>query len=569
VTGTRTPDRLGAISPQDETDTDVLIIGAGPVGLSLALSLARQGVRSIILERHREIFAHPRAHFVNTRTMELFRLWGVADSVKKAAYPVEHLPFELMVPLGGISWEERQRISPETVMSCAQDKVEEALTDALHSFPDADVRRGHALIGFDDHGASVTARVAGAKSEEYVLSARWLVGADGAGSFVRESLGIGLIGDQNLASMVNIYFESRLHPEGVVPPLAMPALHPDVAGAFVCMDGDGRWCFHYSGEDLDLVADFDEASAATLIRRAADVPADHPLHVRSIRRWTMAAVVADRMRSGSIFLAGDAAHAFPPTGGLGMNSGIQDAHNLAWKLAAVCKGIGGELLLDSYEQERQPIAYLNTAQSLRNAHRDSSGENPSPFADEIEKRASTSVRSRIALASSSEERDVIEMLEHSVAIGLDLGFSYETSNVVLPDGTIRPDTWVDQYVPNAAPGSRAPHMFVTTGAGALLSTIDLFDGVFTLVTSGGGIAWEAAVALTPENLRPKVITIAPGEEFGPLGADLTELYGIDPTGAVLVRPDGHVAGRFLRAPEDVGQGLDEALRKVYGIPDRE
>lgn len=366
--------------------------------------------------------------------------------------------------------------------------------------------------------------------------------------------------------MVNIYFESRLHPAGVVPPLAMPAPNPDVAGGFVCMDGDSRWCFHYSGDDLDTVAELDEAAAAALIRRAADVTDDHPLTVRSIRRWTMTAVVAERMRVGSVFLIGDAAHAFPPTGGFGMNSGIQDAHNLAWKLTAVLRGTGGETLLDSYEQERLPVAYLNTAQSLRNAHRDSTGEDPSPHAALIEARATPSVRSQAVTAATSDEHDHLEMLEHGASIGQDLGFAYDTSTVVTPDHGPRPDVWIAQYTPNASPGARAPHAPLQRADGSVVSIIDLFDGAFSLVTSNDDAAWQQSAAIVRAELRPRLVRVGPCREFRPMDVDFDALYGIGPTGAVLVRPDGHVAYRAPRTPSDPARALREALETALGAP---
>ena len=557
--------RGGSLFAQPASDTDVLIVGAGPVGLSLGLCLARLGVNSIILERHAQVYSHPRAHFVNTRTMELFRMWGIDKRVTDVAYPVEHLPFDMLVPLGGISWEQRKEISPVTVMSCAQDQVEEALLEALADYPHCTLLREHTLVSFVDEGERVTATVSNPNTDSATITARWLVGADGAGSAVRDLMGINLVGDTNLASMVNIYFESRMHPLGIVPPLAMPSLDPDVAGAFVCMDGDRRWCFHLSTEDLVEDADFDQATAAGLIRSAADLADDHPVEVRSIRHWTMSAVVAEKMRRGSTFLVGDAAHAFPPTGGLGMNSGIQDAHNLAWKLASVRNGVGGQALLDSYELERLPIAFMNTLQSLRNANRDSKSDNPSPSSDIIETRASRSVRSRMSLATDSEERDLIEMLEHSVAIGQDLGFAYESSNVVVPDGLDKPDNWVDRYTPNASPGSRAPHIPLISSDGARLSTIDLFDGVFTLVIGREGELWHDAVAALPADLRPNVLRFAPGAQFNSIDVDVDEVYGISAAGALLVRPDGHVACRFVREHQGIPKLLLDTLRTVHGL----
>lgn len=546
------------------TDTDVLVVGAGPAGLALALCLARRGVRSILLERRAGPSEHPRAHYVTTRTMELFGLWGVRERVLADAYPPEHLPFGMLVAIGGPTDAERRAFSPAGVNSCAQDRIEAALLAQLATYDEATLRWGRTFVDAVDHGDGVDLVVDGPDGPER-LTGRWLVGADGAASAVRAHLGIGMIGDPDLGSLINVYFEGRLHPADETPPLAMSSPNPDVPGAFICMDGDRRWCFHHTYDPaVEQPADFDADRCARLVRSAVGVADDHPLTVRSIRPWTMTALVAERMRVGSVFLAGDAAHAFPPTGGFGMNSGIQDAHNLAWKLAAVLQGVGGAALLESYEAERLPVAYLNTAQSLRNAHRASTSADPSPQAALIEQRATRSVRSVAALAATQDERDRIEMLEHAGAIGQDLGFAYDSSPVVVPDGRPRPDTQIGTYLPNASPGARAPHVPVRSGAVAR-SVLELYDGEFTLVTGPAGAAWRAAADLLPPAVAPRVLTVGPGETWEPVDVDVEQLYGIDPTGAVLVRPDGHVAFRAQTAPDDPGALLAEVTHTARGL----
>jgi 2-polyprenyl-6-methoxyphenol hydroxylase-like FAD-dependent oxidoreductase len=549
----------------EPTTTDVIIVGAGPAGLSLALCLARQGIRSVVLERRPGENEHPRAHYVNTRTMELFRQWGIRDAVLADAYPTEHLPFEMLVPIGGLSGADRALISPASVTSCAQDRIEAALLSVLAGHPTCEVRWGRTFRDVVDHGDHVAVLADGPDGQDS-LTGRWLVGADGASSAVRALLGIGMAGDPDLGSLINIYFEGRIDPDDAVPPLAMASPNPDVPGAFICMDGDRRWCFHYWYDPaVESPADFDTERCTQLVRRATGVTDDTPLAVRSIRPWTMTALVADRMRTGSVFLIGDAAHAFPPTGGFGMNSGIQDAHNLAWKLDAVLHGVGGEALLDSYQAERLPVAYLNTAQSLRNAGRGSRNADPSPQAAMIEGRATTSVRSAAAAAGTDEERERIEMLEHAGAIGQDIGFAYDDSPVVLPDGLPRPDIQIARYVPNASPGARAPHVELRGPDGSTVSLIDLLDGAFTLVTGAGGAAWWRAAEQLPADLAPRVVRVGDGQPYRSTGADLEATYGIGPSGAVLVRPDGHVAYRAPVAPADPATALESAVRTARGL----
>jgi putative polyketide hydroxylase len=548
-----------------EQETDVAIVGAGPAGLALGLCLARQGLRSIIVERRAALSTHPRAHYINTRTMELFLQWGIHDEVVARSYPVDKLPFEMLVPLGGLSNEDRRRIAPASVTSCAQDIVEEALFRQLERFPQSSVRWGRTLEDFHDHGEGVTLTVIGSDGPE-LIRARWLVGADGASSTVRDRLAIEMVGDPDLGSLINVYFVGRLHPAGDTPPLAMQSVSPDVAGAFISMDGDSRWCFHHNyNPNEEQPDDFDAERCTALIRRAAGVDSDHPVDVRSIRPWTMTALVAEQFRVGSVFLVGDAAHAFPPTGGFGMNSGIQDAHNLAWKLVAVSNGTGGAALLDSYEAERQPVAYLNTAQSLRNAHRGSSSASPSSYAALLEGRATTSVRSAAIDALTPKERGPIEMLEHVAAIGQDIGFSYDRSPVIVPDGRQRPDIQIARYTPNASPGARAPHVPLAHD-GETLSVLALFNDRFTLLTGPAGVSWRLTAEMLQDDLRPNVVRIGPGEEFEPIDADFTDLYGIDPSGAILVRPDGHVAFRAESSVPNMTEVLTEAINIAFGRP---
>jgi hypothetical protein len=265
----------------------------------------------------------------------------------------------------------------------------------------------------------------------------------------------------------------------------------------------------------------------------------------------MTAHVAESFRVGSTFLIGDAAHAFPPTGGFGLNSGVQDAHNLAWKFKAVLDGIAGEKLLDSYEAERQPIAFLNTAQSFRNNHtmnlQGLAGLPTAPLETiaEIERRATKSVQSIADKLPAGGERDAIEMLEHGAALGQELGFIYDESSVIVSDGVPLPATKIASYIPSASPGARAPY-FVVRKNGKDASSVHLLDGYFTLLTISGGHAWRDAATRIPSQFQLRNVCIGNNWDADP--AAFANLYGISPEGAVLVRPDGHVAFRSHSGP---------------------
>ena len=547
-----------------DLETDVVVVGAGPTGLALCFLLARQGITSVLIERRETRSAHPRAHFVNTRTMELLSTWGLADEVKAQAYPGECLPFELIEMIGGDSLATRHQLSPELVASCAQDRVEEVFLSRVERQPEVQLLWSHAYDGHDDHGDRVVVTASRPGGEPVTVAARFLVAADVSNSSVRQDLGIDMVGDHDLGQVINVYFYGRLTPEDEPPPMVMLAPnYEEVPGAFICMDGDHRWCFHMNFDPAtESVDDYPAERCADLIRRAAGVPADTKIDVQSIRPWTMTAHVAARLRVGNVFLAGDAAHAFPPTGGYGMNSGIQDAHNLAWKLAAVLQGQGGDLLLDSYEAERQPIAFFNSAQSLRNARTSRRSPESPEVEAELDRRGTKTVRSGQLTESDPEARGKLEMLEHASSLGQELGFAYDQSPIVLDDGSERPDIQVHKYIPNGCPGARAPHITVGVG-GVEQSILSVYDGKVSLVTLPDGAAWrEAANRLAFEGLQ--LVTLGPEEQFDADVSAVTARYGITTQGAVVVRPDGHIAFRASEASDDPDAVLGRALAVTMG-----
>jgi hypothetical protein len=254
-----------------------------------------------------------------------------------------------------------------------------------------------------------------------------------------------------------------------------------------------------------------------------------------------------------------------------MNSGVQDAHNLAWKLAAVLRGEAGDRLLDSYEAERRPVAFLNTAQSFRNERSmNLSGLKPEPeraarhatLLSTANQLATASVRSAAEVETDPDEKERLEALEHFSALGQDLGFAYDASPVIIYEKEPGPVQAVHAYTPTAAPGSRAPHIRVRTGQheGSLLS---LFETSFTLLVGSEGEAWREAAQRSDAEPRPGVMAVTSGGEAEPIGEEFETLYGIGGSGAVLVRPDGHVAFRSFDAV-DAESKLERAMRVATG-----
>lgn len=540
--------------------TTVTIVGAGPGGLALALLLQERRVPYVLVDRKPGLSEHPRAHFANTRTMELLDAWGIAGPVHEAAYPSEHLPFDALADFGGVSREERERFSPQQVLSCAQDKVEQALLQGLIARGGAEPRWNTQYVGHNETDDGVEVELSGADGT-IVISSAYLVAADGAHSAVRQACGIPMVGADDLGSLINVYFFGAVYPADQQPPLAMMGRDSAHPGAFICMDGRDRWCFHHNYDaTVESPEDYPFERCAELIRRSAGLPDDVPLDIRSTSPWRMTALVADRFSTDRVFLIGDAAHAFPPTGGFGMNSAIQDAHNLAWKLAAVAAGTASPGLLTSYEAERQPVAFFNAAQSLRNANsanRTAGGRVDAPVLDE---RASRAVRAGSVTAEDDWERQQFELLEHAVAIGQDIGFRYEGSPAVVPDGVVPPDILVTRYVPNASPGARAPHFWITVD-GKRTSTLYALEGQTTLVNLGAADTWRQAVASLPYDVAILSLSESAVEATH---EEAREALGIEDDGAVVVRPDGHVAWRTPSAPVDATSTLTEALRVVFG-----
>jgi putative polyketide hydroxylase len=544
--------------------TDVVIVGGGPTGLTAAYLLARNGIGSTIIERRATPSAHPRAHMLNTRSMELFDTWGISGHVRDHAYPMEWEPFAMLVMLGALTPEEQMEISPARQMSCAQDRVEEGLLGLVKAQSEVKTLWNHAVVGFDDYGDRVVVRAQGPDALVEV-EGRWMIACDGANSTIRSILGVEMVGDPHIGSLINVYFDGDIMADGERPPLVSGSRNPAVRAAFISMDGRRRWTFNvFYDPTKESPADYPTERCAELIRTSWNAPIDAPIEIHGQRPWTMTTLVADKFRVGSVFLAGDAAHAFPPTGGFGMNSGIQDAHNLAWKLNEVMHGRGGPALLDSYEAERRPVACLNATQSLQNADRSDQIAKTVTSAEALAAAATKSVRSGSLSEEDEEERQRLEILEHGAAIGMDIGFAYDQSAVIVDDGSTRPDTLVTSYIPNACPGARAPHMYVDHD-GVNKSLIAVFDGEMTLMVGPAGRnGWERALNDQTNNDQLRLVVVGPDCEYvAPAGA-MESLYGLEANGAVLVRPDGHVAYRAARLPDDPSRELSAALATALG-----
>lgn len=521
-------------------ETPVLIVGAGAAGLTSSLLLSRLGIANRVVERRRAPQSAPAAHVVNARTFEIFRAAGVdMDAIAAACQDPADAGQVLWVTtlageeLGRLPFERQGddtlAFTPTPLRSLSQHRLEPILGAAVRVSTDADY--GHEWVRATQDSRGVTSRIRG-RDGEYEVRSRWLIAADGAGSPVRTALGIAPIGPDRLQSFIMIHFEANLRPlVGHRPGVLYWTTAPGATGTFVAHEIDSTWVYMHAWDpDRESVDDYSESVCAAIVRGALGTDA-YPFRIRTVRPWTMTAQVVERYREGRIFLVGDAAHRFPPTGGLGLNTGVQDAHNLAWKIAAVEAGCAGDGLLDSYVAERRPVAQRNADVSLQNALR--IGEVYQALA---ELRDAAPARGADAL-----RRAIANQAEHFDMLGLQLGFAYDAGAIVRNGAPPAVASSVREYVPSAAPGARVPHAWVRR-AGVRVSSLDLLPyDRFTLIVGPAGEAWaDAATAIT------KATVVAPlviGRDLDDPDGRWLRLLDIGTDGAVLVRPDQHVAWR--------------------------
>jgi len=513
----------------------VLIIGAGPTGLAASILLSRHGVPSLVVERHPGTSVHPKATGISARTMELFRSWGIDAAVRQHGLRVDPVasvsltlasPELARQPVLAPDAATARRVSPAEVVACAQDQLEPILLDCARSFRGADVRFGREVVALEPDADGVTATILDrAAPAETEVRAQYVIAADGASGRTRARLGIRMIGVEHVDQYLTVLFRADLDRFTGTRHAALYRIeHPDIRGVIVPTSADGRWVLGMPWQgDLDPFRTMGPAALADLVRRAIGAPGVD-VEVTGAQVFEFAAQVADRFRDGRVFLAGDAAHRMTPAGAMGLNSAIHDVHNLAWKLAGVLQGWGDEALLDSYEAERRPVAERNVTRSL-------------------------GLRRDVTIAAA------------------DLGAVYVSSSVVA-DGPL-PGQLMTDFTAPAWPGCRAPHLWLER-EGRAISTLDLWSDRFTLLTRDGvvGDLWAACGWSAARDLSIPFAAYTIGE-FGNLldrSGSWHTAYGIGPDGAVLVRPDGHIAWRARRRVSNPIGEITRALAHILARP---
>jgi 2-polyprenyl-6-methoxyphenol hydroxylase-like FAD-dependent oxidoreductase len=528
------------------SNVDIVIVGAGPVGLAMAIALGRRGVRCVVLERRTgDEPLHPTANHLGVRQMEVLRSWGLEDQVTATGRSPE-LPDRRywMDRLDGrVLYEiERHAGGPPAALShsptretwISKSSLDPLLLDQARSIPGIDIRFATDVVGLraDEAGVTIATDGVGGPGE---YRADFVVGCDGAGSTVRALLGIDATRIRPGIVLQSVWFTAP-GLAGSLPPGGLHYSIVDPGGMLVALDRPGEWRIHVPS--FGETAPMSDPEGATLVRDATGRP-DLDLTVHSCAPWQLSVTLADQWRVGRVLLAGDAAKAGTPFGGLGLGFGLLDAHNLAWKLQAVLTGWGGDSLLDSYETERRAAAvrlltYQGAVLDADPPQLDSRLVPPIPgpdvLADGIEGDAARAVY-RDALAAHNED--------HYDNVGIDVDQRYEGSPVIIGDGTPEPDWASGSYSPRVRAGHRFPH--VDLGAGR--SSLDLFGDGFVLLAS------ETATTVAAATLTDAAAD--QGVPFAVRSLDTAALP--DAPSLVLVRPDGHVAWAGDTLPEDPDQ----------------
>ena len=521
-----------------EENLPVAIAGGGAVGVTLALMLARRGVRVVVFERGSKPQTLPRAHAVNPRSIEILQELDITYAHLQAAAAPPELTSEVRFVttltghcFGTLAYERQdgdvRAVTPYPLLNIPQPALEALLFERLEAEPLVDLRRGHTWTGASIEEGDFLSTVR-APDGDITVRSRYLIGADGATSLVREQLGIGMSGLGDLASMLTITFEADLTDVVRSRPGVLHWLFgPPLKGTLLAYLPDRLWTYSIVQPPgrIDMSA-FGPARVRELVREALGPgAADVPFDVVAATPWKMRVEVADAYRAGNAFLAGDAAHRFPPTGGLGLNSGLQDAHNLAWKIAAVVAGQAADPLLDTYERERQPVARRNADQSLVNVQALASlitaVDEGAAFEQDAPRFAEW-----LAAPGRAEEISsaVADQRGHFDSLALQLGFSYDPED--------EPITEVSDFSSRAVAGRRLPHGWLEID-GEQVSVLDLLDSHRFTVLLLGDVESPSLTA----GLGATVVRLNPLE---PDVDQWMEAVGLADSLGVLVRPDGHI-----------------------------
>jgi 2-polyprenyl-6-methoxyphenol hydroxylase-like FAD-dependent oxidoreductase len=525
------------------TETQVLIVGAGPVGLTLALDLRRRGVRCTLIERNKTSIQLPKMERCNARTMEIYRRMGIAERVRDAGLP-RSAPMDVFLALSMASPPLAHLPCPSVAAATAeiaarndggllepyqlisQYTLEPLLRSIVETLPSVDIRFGCDLLAFTQDASSVTAVVQANGDAEETIRAAYLVGCDGGSSTVRKQLGIPLQGEGNIRKLRQALFRCDDLYERI--PMGKGRHYHIAEGPvfpfLILQDSTRHWTLHAAASS--------DAEMAEIFKKSLAMPV--AFEMLSVNEWMQHLLCAERYGEGRVFIAGDAAHLVIPTGGLGMNTGVGDAVDLSWKLAATLAGWGGPQLLASYEAERRPIGLRNVKAS-RAAMTGRLGWRAAYHPNVIENTPEgAATRAKMSALFDTQQRKVTEIL------GIEAGYRYVDSPIVWPETGDGPDPDNPCYVPTTWPGARLPHVWLPDGA----ALHDRLGPGYTLLRLGGTNADTSSLERSFRELR------APLEVLDVASERARELYQYD---LLLVRPDLHVVWRGQKLPQDAAK----------------
>ncbi len=523
----------------DGVDTQVLIVGGGPVGLTLAVDLGRRGVRCMLVERNEAPLGHPKMERCNPRTMEIFRRLGLAQRIRDAGYPPDwpmnsYLVFSMAkpplmkLPFPTVA-EAKARIAAtcdgtlplEPYQIISQYTLEPLLRSAAEAIPDVTIEYGVEFLSFRQAGDQVLSEVVTAAGERSTIRSRYLVGCDGGSSAVRRQLGFALEGETLMEMRQGLFRCDDLF-DHVTVPRGRHYYRVDAQWTFlIVQDSRRHFTVHATVDrDSDMPAMF-EAIVGTPVRYET-------LHVG---RWTQRLMLATRYSERRVFIAGDACHLVIPTGGLGYNTGVGDAIDISWKLAATLAGWGGPGLLAAYEVERRQVGARNVAASARgNAGRKVWRDAYRPWIEDDTPEGEEARRHLLEVAS-------VEAHKSAGVVGAELGYRYVDLPIICREPGDGPPHEIETYVPSTWPGARLPHVWLAPG----VSVHDRIGDGYTLLRLGRthADASRLAEAFAAIGAPFAILDVEPGAP--------REVYGFD---YILVRPDLHVVWRGNRLPED-------------------
>ncbi len=520
---------------------EVLIVGAGPVGLAAAVELGLRGIRCLVVERNDRVGYSPRAKTTNVRTREHLRRWGIADTLRSASPIAPDRPSTVVFatrmngyPLARFEnamngTRARNNLYAEEAQWVPQYVLEEVLRAKADTLPSVEIKFQTECTGFTQKADKVSAELRDLTTGDVTrIDCAYLIGADGPRSAIRQAIGAKMVGEGALPKSYSIIFRApeldhrQVHGGAIMYWL----VNPDVPSMLGPMDEKGLWSFMATR----LAGNVDPATLdpVDLVRRGTGLT-DLEIEIIGTDLWTASRLMADKYSEGRVFLMGDSCHLHPPFGGFGMNMGIGDAVDLGWKLAARLQGWGGDTLLRSYESERRPVHERTIAEAMANFGAVSNQlvrpniEDDSPIGEATRREVG-----EIILATKQREFKTL---------GIVLGQRYAASPVIASDGTAPPPDHFMLYVPSAHPGCRAPHLWLADGS----SLFDHFGSGFTLLVTEG--APEAAVALQQAAAARRIPLVVLADIDDRLQARYEARFA-------LIRPDQHVAWRGDTMPID-------------------